>query len=79
MGLLRGEKETILRSAEAFSEAADDDPRSRWIMGVGFAVIPAVIGVFILGKMLSLVLQWEHVNPAAARVLQTYFAWGAVV
>ena len=77
MGFLPGEKETILRSGEALSEASDDDPRSRWIMGVGFAAVPAIIGVVILWKMLLLIWQWEQINPAAARTLQTYFAWGA--
>lgn len=77
MSLLRREKEAILLTTESLSESADCDPRSRWIIGVGFAAVPAIVGAIILWQMALRYVQWENINPSAARELQHYFAWGA--
>ena len=77
MALLRGEKEAFLQTAESLGDSADGDPRSRWIMGVGFAAVPAIVGTIILWQMALRYMQWENINPSAARELQSYFAWGA--
>ena len=76
MTFLRWEKEALLNAAESLSETADTDPRSRWIAGVGFALLPAILGTFLLGRMVWQYWQWENVNPSAMRVLQHYLAWG---